>query len=247
MHGIESRLQTLRDRVVNDRGRPLDALSIAAIGHELSNLMTPAIARSQRAMRDPAISSAIRKDLEAILHATQRATELGDLMLAATSERDDAGCELGPVANEVAAIAGTESLVVAVDVDGSLRSAVPGLAVRHTLLNLISNASRAMGGSGRIEIVGGCSTWNAESNRSAEAAAITPTVWLDVLDEGPGVPVQDADRLFERGVGRSGGGLGLAIGKRLIERHGGSLRLASSSPDGCVFRLELPAMAAEQA
>jgi signal transduction histidine kinase len=71
-------------------------------------------------------------------------------------------------------------------------------------------------------------------------------VIVEVSDRGPGVPEDERERIFERfhrgrAAGReSGFGLGLAIGRELAERMGGTLVLADS-PAGARFRLTLPA------
>lgn len=224
--GIESRIQVLRDRVESGRCRPLDALSVAALGHELANLLTPAIARTQRALRQPDLDEATRRDLEAVLVATRRATELGDLMLAA-SGGDERGCDLAAVASEVAALLSCDGVTITTGLPAGVRTTAPEPAVRHTLINLVGNAIRAMGdGGGLIDLCGGRSSWHG--------------VWLEVADTGPGMDEATSRRLFDIGVGRHGGGLGLAIGRRLIEQHGGTLTLERNSPEGCVFRLELP-------
>jgi len=76
----------------------------------------------------------------------------------------------------------------------------------------------------------------------ADARAATMTV----ADHGPGIPPEEADLIFERfhrGVappGEGGFGLGLAIGRELAERMGGTLRLAGVGPPGAVFVLALP-------
>jgi signal transduction histidine kinase len=71
------------------------------------------------------------------------------------------------------------------------------------------------------------------------------TVQLEVADSGPGVPENDRDRIFERfqrgpdtGSDGAGFGLGLAIGRELAERMGGSLELADSR-QGARFVLSL--------
>ena len=69
---------------------------------------------------------------------------------------------------------------------------------------------------------------------------------LAVRDEGPGVPPQERERVFQRfarGSSSSGGGfgLGLAIGRELAERMGGALELEESGPPGATFTLRLPA------
>jgi signal transduction histidine kinase len=68
---------------------------------------------------------------------------------------------------------------------------------------------------------------------------------ITVRDRGPGVDAGDAERIFERfergadSGGRSGFGLGLAIGRELAERMGGELELVAPGP-GARFRLSLP-------
>jgi signal transduction histidine kinase len=57
---------------------------------------------------------------------------------------------------------------------------------------------------------------------------------VTVADEGPGIPLQDRERMFDRfwsGADRRGqSGLGLAIGRAIARRHGGDLRLGESRP-----------------
>jgi signal transduction histidine kinase len=68
-------------------------------------------------------------------------------------------------------------------------------------------------------------------------------VILEVSDDGPGVPEDLAPRIFDPLVtGRAGGsGLGLAMAKRIMAAHGGSISLVASEPGaGATFRLELP-------
>ena len=67
-----------------------------------------------------------------------------------------------------------------------------------------------------------------------------------VADHGPGVPVQQIDRLlrpFERGEsarsGSTGAGLGLPIVERVARMHGGDLRLSENSPRGLRVELRL--------
>lgn len=66
-------------------------------------------------------------------------------------------------------------------------------------------------------------------------------VVIDIADDGPGVPVEIAARVFDPLVtARPGGtGLGLALARRIATAHGGSIRLVAS-PIGATFRLELP-------
>jgi two-component system phosphate regulon sensor histidine kinase PhoR len=93
------------------------------------------------------------------------------------------------------------------------------------------------------------------SNYSPERSAITleagvagDMVELRVLDEGPGVPVAEQQRIFERfyrvDKARSretgGTGLGLSIVKHLVELHRGEVQVGNRSPRGAVFTVRLP-------
>jgi len=68
---------------------------------------------------------------------------------------------------------------------------------------------------------------------------------ISVCDSGPGVPVDERERIFERFVRLDrtpgGAGLGLPIARWIAEAHGGSLSLAESSSSGSVFAVRLPA------
>jgi len=69
-------------------------------------------------------------------------------------------------------------------------------------------------------------------------------VVLEVVDEGPGVPVEIADRIFDPFVtaGKEhGSGLGLAISKKIVEDHGARLDLVNDPGCGARFRIRLPA------
>jgi two-component system, OmpR family, sensor kinase len=79
---------------------------------------------------------------------------------------------------------------------------------------------------------------------------------VSVIDAGPGIPLADRERVFERFVrldaararveesATSGAGLGLAIGRRIAELHGGRLVIADSVPGRTEFRVTIPALPA---
>jgi two-component system, OmpR family, sensor kinase len=81
-------------------------------------------------------------------------------------------------------------------------------------------------------------------------------VVLEVADSGPGVPVESADRIFERfyrtdrsrARGQGGVGLGLAIVRSVVEAHGGTVEYRPRPGGGSVFRVVIPqATAADSA
>ncbi|ADU52221.1 histidine kinase [Thermaerobacter marianensis DSM 12885] len=72
---------------------------------------------------------------------------------------------------------------------------------------------------------------------------------LTVDDEGPGIPPADLERIFEpfyrgdaaRARATGGFGLGLAVARWIVERHGGRIRASNRQPRGARFEVELPA------
>jgi signal transduction histidine kinase len=93
--------------------------------------------------------------------------------------------------------------------------------------NLLDNALRAAGEAGRVAL------------RSGRAGA--GEAWLEVEDDGPGVPPELGEEIFEPGVGAfpGGCGLGLALCREAVALHGGELQL-ESRPGRTVFRVRLP-------
>jgi two-component system, OmpR family, sensor kinase len=70
------------------------------------------------------------------------------------------------------------------------------------------------------------------------------TYVVEVCDDGPGMGAEARARAFERGFsGGRGAGVGLAVARSLVEAHGGSLEVASSTPDGTVMAIRLPSLA----
>jgi sensor histidine kinase regulating citrate/malate metabolism len=77
----------------------------------------------------------------------------------------------------------------------------------------------------------------------------TETLLLRVADSGAGIAAADAERVFDRGwstkptrSGAGGRGLGLALVRQSVERHGGTIEIVSgpSAPAGAVFLVRLP-------
>jgi signal transduction histidine kinase len=79
--------------------------------------------------------------------------------------------------------------------------------------------------------------------RTAEDA-----VYLEVSDEGPGIPEDMLPHIFDKFYKGAGGGagLGLAIAKQIAEVHEGTLTVESEVGKGSTFRLTLPVLSVEE-
>ena len=101
------------------------------------------------------------------------------------------------------------------------------------MTNVIGNAIKYTPDSGHISITAG---------------TVGDRVWMEVSDDGIGIPEKDRARVFDRFYRvdkarsrESGGtGLGLSIAKEIVERHHGTIGLAPHEGRGTTIRLELP-------
>jgi len=101
--------------------------------------------------------------------------------------------------------------------------------IRRVLVNLLDNAVAALDGKGRIEVE---ISWSRREKM----------VFIEVRDNGPGVPDSDKIKLFEPyfSTKKSGTGLGLAIAATVVADHGGYIRVKDNVPNGVRFIVELP-------
>ncbi|MGH9003816.1 MAG: sensor histidine kinase [Acidimicrobiia bacterium] len=141
-----------------------------------------------------------------------------------------------------------ESRLHAPDVEVSVAVAEPGLAadgdperVHQVLANLLENAVRHSPAGGRIEV-------SARSDRGPGRGLPESWVAIEVCDEGPGIPEEEANRVFERfyradsarSSSHGGAGLGLAIARWIVDLHGGDIRAERRVPTGCRMVVLLP-------
>lgn len=112
--------------------------------------------------------------------------------------------------------------------------------------NLATNACEAMPGGGLLTVT---ADEQIISLTTTGGPAAGRYVRVLVRDSGPGVPPELASRIFDpyfstkpRG-NRKGQGLGLTICQSILRRHGGNVRLESTSPQGAVFEVLVPALA----
>jgi len=109
--------------------------------------------------------------------------------------------------------------------------------IRQVLVNLLTNANEYCPQGAEIQV---------------KARRDGAEVEIDVIDDGPGIPQEQLEHIFERftrgdagETQRVGGtGLGLAISKSLVELHRGTIAVDSTLGRGSAFRIRLPALGA---
>ena len=116
--------------------------------------------------------------------------------------------------------------------EGSLPVQGDRVQVQQVILNLILNAVEAMGPveAGARELL--ISTEQSETNG----------IIVAVSDSGPGIDLEDRERVFQAfyTTKSTGVGIGLSICRSIIEAHGGRLWADANEPRGAVFQFTLP-------
>ena len=137
-------------------------------------------------------------------------------------------------------LADTKTRRGAVNVDVALASGLPQIrADQHQLMqlftNLLINAYEAMNGTGRVTITG-------ERTRLEDVGEGRDAVLVEVTDDGPGMPPDVSEKVFDPffSTKAQGSGLGLAIVRKIVDAHDGRLDLRTAPGQGTTIRLTLP-------
>jgi len=137
--------------------------------------------------------------------------------------------------------------------DGPLQIVADGVRVRQILFNLLSNASKFTPEGGQITLTV-VRTTNAPlpvpADRAGEQSRLIPreAAWVAVADTGIGIQPEDLGKLFQEfsqvdssaSRQQQGTGLGLALSRRFVELHGGTIGAESVYGKGSTFWFILP-------
>ena len=100
--------------------------------------------------------------------------------------------------------------------------------LEQVVLNVIANAHRHTPGGTRIVVSG---------HRDGDRVLLT------VRDDGPGIPIAELSKVFDRFYrlgGEGGSGLGLSVARGIVEMHGGAIWAESRPGNGATFQIALP-------
>ena len=138
---------------------------------------------------------------------------------------------LEPVIAQMTRVAQSKSMTLETDVASDAVVRVDGGRIRQVLYNLLSNAIKFSPDGGRVALRVGL-----------DGQALV----MEVADNGIGIPADKRDRVFgtferlhEGKVEAGGTGLGLALTKRLVELHGGTIGFDSEEGRGTRFRVRI--------
>ena len=242
--GEERQLQVLRAETHAEAARRLRDAVLANVSHELKTPLAAQLASLELlAERLPAGGDAeVGKLVESLERGTLRLTQLVDNLL--ESVRIDAGqldirrqvVALDEVIEEAAELAHPLLALRGQRLEVDLPYPLPALSgdaprLAQVFVNLLANANKYAPAGTVIRIRG---------------EVVPGHVLVRVEDEGPGLPPGSEDAVFERFFrsageepGETGLGLGLAIVRSIVERHGGTV-VAEAPAAGCRLRVALP-------
>ncbi len=209
----------------------------AGLAHEIGTPLNIISATAEYLLLDRAPDDAVRKELSAIVTETERigglVRELLTFARGSASERTlvSPRAAIERVLRLARISIERKGIVVEQRIPEGLRSVYSEPdALHQILLNLVLNAANAVGEGGRILLI------------AHEEKSGTPSVVVEVHDNGPGVPPAIRERIFDPffTTRADGTGLGLAVCARIVESHGGDIRVGDSPLGGACFAVELP-------
>jgi len=191
------------------------------VAHEVKNPLTPIQLAAQMVRqacqdRHPSLDQIVEDNVTQIENQVERLRGIASefSLLGRTDPPEMDSIEVSALLDEVRGLYpspdGRIVLNCTVDHDFTLRANRE--AILKVLTNLVENALQAMGGAGRVELRA-----EERGNRAI----------LHLEDDGPGIPAEVQERLFEPyfSTKSTGTGLGLVICRTLMEKMGGSIRL----------------------
>jgi PAS domain S-box-containing protein len=232
----------------------LESLGVLAggIAHDFNNLLVGMLGHAGLALMDLPPDSPARDRIQQIELCAMRAAELTNQMLAYSGKGRFVvqPTDLSAVVREM-----TNLLQTAISKSARLELqmaeqlpavAADGTQLRQVVMNLITNASDAIGSNpGRIAVTTGVMHAHREYLAEAYVASSAEPgdyVYIEVRDTGCGMDAETRDRIFEPFFTTkfTGRGLGLAAVLGIVRGHQGAVRIDSVPGQGTTFRILFP-------
>lgn len=234
-----------RQKELTFRAEKMSALGelLAGVAHELNNPLSIVVG-NMLILQEEELEPAILSRVDKVSDAAERCVRIVRSFLAMAREKP---LELSCVPVALLADTAVDSFCADVqgadiDVNVEISASLPDLWIDETqivqvLTNLIVNASQAILDTG----IGSRVTLSATETDQPSLVRIV------VEDDGPGVPAEIADKIFDplfttKAAGK-GTGVGLALCNRIVDSHGGSIQLDQQPGVGARFTIDLPTQA----
>ena len=239
------------------KANKLKALGLMAgsVAHDLNNILSGVVSYPELLLAQISSDDKLYSGIKRLQDAGKRAAAVvADLVLLARGGSFSATVEN---LNDILSVylnsiehnnqrAKYPNVVMHTDIQHNLYNTRCSLQHIHKIfLNLIGNAFEAVRENGLIRITTeNCKFTHPESLSKASTSG-TDYVKLTISDNGPGIPQDDLDRIFDpfystKKMGRSGTGLGLSIVWNTVQQHNGWIEVKDNNP-GAIFEIYLPA------
>lgn len=244
----ESEDQQIEEGLEKSRVESL-ALLAGGIAHDFNNVLQTILSNLSLAKLETSPQSPGRQQIEDAIEATQSAQSLAQQILDFTKGRQPMVqvANLGDVIKQVAKLS-TMGSKIRCDIttpEGIWGVEVDLRQIRQVIHNLMINACQSMPGGGVVQA--SVENVNVPGGNQLNLAA-GPYAVLRVRDRGCGIPREKLARIFEPyyTTKKNGTGIGLATCRAIVQRHHGTMTVASKVNAGTEFTVFLPACVFEE-
>jgi signal transduction histidine kinase len=237
---LEQELTVVRDRLAEAEKRSELSELVTGIIHEMRNPLSVAVGQSNLLREQPELAESLKPRVQKIEESIARAVKIAQnfLNFARHGESQPVPTDLNSVVNQTVDLVSYDIRIAGITLNVELQQipmvSVDGGAIQQVLLNLLRNAQHEL-----TEHKNG-GTMCVRTIHDAEKSKVR----IELTDDGPGIPENVQERIFEpffttkpKGIGT---GLGLAVSRRIMEQHRGTLTFESAVGVGTTFRIELP-------
>ncbi|RJP80887.1 MAG: PAS domain-containing sensor histidine kinase [Desulfobacteraceae bacterium] len=221
------------------------------IAHDFNNILSAVMGYSELALYKAKDGKPNRKELEKVLKAAERATDLVQQILnfSRQAEKKISAVHIKPIIREALKLMRASlpaTIEIRQEMDGSFgKINADATQIHQIIMNLCVNAGHAMGDSGGILRVSLQEMDHIDAGTSS-FSELTPGRYqkISVSDTGHGIPKADMERIFdpffttkEKGKGT---GMGLAVVHGIVQSYGGAISVDSEPGKGSTFNIFLP-------
>ncbi len=223
------------------------------IAHDFNNILFPIIGYTEISMDDVPEENPVRRNLEEILKAANRARELVQQILTFSRQngRERKPIRVQAIVKEALRLL-RASIPKTIDIRANLDESCNAIMgdptqIHQVIMNLCTNAYQAMQETGGNLEVGLAETHiNYEETIRRIGIKMGPHLHLTVRDEGVGMEPAVLERIFEpyyttKEPGK-GTGLGLSVIHGIVKNHGGFITVDSAPGRGSTFHVYLPTL-----
>lgn len=251
LHEALDELKSTQMQLVQSEKMAVVGMTAGGVAHDLNNILAGVVSYPELLLMTMPADSEYRQPLEAILAAGRRAAAVvADLLtLAKGSARVRQSAHLHALVEEY--LGSVEFLTMMrehqnVQVTSVIEDDAPPINcspvhIQKVIMNLVMNAVEAVASyGGSVRVATRCQRPECGTDDDGGDEAVI----LEVSDDGPGIPEENRDHIFEpfytrKVMGKKGTGLGLTVVWNVIREHGGHIELESGVA-GTTFRIFLP-------